>query len=165
MWKRLFSKKKETEKATKLVTKLSRNVIDDKTILIKAESEWGFWQQQNYHELLLAPPMDECWEAFDIAELIVKTKADRHNKKFHRQAASILHERRCQWQLYEVEIYSARRVELRYFNYRTENRGTITLDLTRRPRARFCINNTVEDIRYRVACIVGENSDDISFNV
>lgn len=119
-------RKKETPQ---LVQEYRCTALDNKSLVIKARSEEGFWRQTIYQELLLTP--DEFAEKFDIADLIVKTKARRHRKKFRRQAASILHERRSQWQLYEVEVHSVQKVELKYFNYRTENRGTITLDLTR----------------------------------
>ncbi len=117
------------KEAPQLVQEHRCTALDNKSLVIKARSEEGFWRQTIYQELLLTP--DEFAEKFDIADLIVKTKARRHRKKFRRQAASILHERRSQWQLYEVEVHSVQKVELKYFNYRTENRGTITLDLTR----------------------------------
>lgn len=145
-WWPFKSKKKD---ASKMVTRVSKEALDGSTIIISAESELGFWQQENYRELLLTPC--ETCGPFDIADMIVKAKADRRSKKFRRQAASILHERRCQWQLYEVEIFSNKRVELKYFNYRTENRGTITLDLTHwRTWSVFYINDTESETKYRI---------------
>lgn len=127
MFKKWPFRKKEVVRP--LVKECRRTALDNDSLVIEAGSEESFWRQTIYRELLLTP--DESAQKFDIADLIVKTKARRHREKFRRQAASILHERRPQWQLYEVEVHNVYKVKLKYFNYRTENRGTITLDLSR----------------------------------